>query len=706
MKRIFLCSILSVGAWTFAQELDLTTENDTIILSPVHAMAELPITSEKISSKTLEEKGLGQDFPILLKNATSVVSTSDGGNGVGYTSLRIRGIDQSQINVTFNGVPVNDSESHGVFWVDFPDVASSAEDVLIQRGVGTSSNGAAAFGGSVNLETNKIKKKGYVNLEGSYGSFNTKKLGVETGTGNILNNKFNVDTRISYITSDGYIDRASSDLFSAALDARFKPRSSTEFQVLNLFGSQKTYQAWYGIDKKTMERDRTFNPAGAIYDAEGNVTGYYDNQTDNYDQNHLHVYWRERWNDNWRSTTTLHWTRGLGYYEEYKQGADLAAYQLNSTETSDLVRRQYLDNHFFGGIFNLEAKHLNNWDLYFGAGLNHYIGGHYGTVEKLVDSNETLPTDHQYYQNESLKTEFTSYAKAKYQLNDFELFGDVQFRTIDYNADYKNNGANPIKDFVPYDFSWSFINPKAGINYRMPQSKVYLSYGLTHREPTRSDILANVDVVKPETLHDFELGYRTNAFMNFGINVYYMYYLDQLVLTGQVDDVGNPIRENIGESFRSGVELDFSKRILNDKLNLFGNLAYSHSRNLDYQFQQDDGTIVDMGSTKIAYTPELISSFGVDVYPAKNLKLNWTHKYVSEQYVTNFEAQDGKLDAYYVSDFLANYKFNLNKTDLSLTLMVNNVFDEMYANNGYYYSGTIYFPQAGRNYMFGLKFGF
>jgi iron complex outermembrane receptor protein len=471
---------------------------------------------------------------------------------------------------------------------------------------------------------------------------------------------------------------------------------------MNLMGHQKTYQAWYGIDKTTLENNRTFNPAGAIYDEDGNVVDYYDNQTDNYDQNHLHVYWKQKWNQQWRSTATLHWTRGLGYYEEYKQGARLSDYKFNpGDERADLVRRQWLDNHFFGGILNLEARNLGDWDLYLGAALNHYIGGHYGTVEEIEGVN--LNSDHKYYQNESLKTEFSSYVKAKYTLSSLEIFGDVQFRTIGYDADYKNDGANEFKDFFPYNFSWTFVNPKAGITYRMLQSKIYLSYGLTHREPTRSDILANVDHVKPETLHDVELGFRTNQFLDFGINGYYMYYLDQLVLTGQIDDVGNPVRENVGKSYRAGVEMDVSKMLLRNHLNLFGNFAWSHNKNLDYQVLQEDGTLLSMGKTTIAYTPEIVTSFGMDVYPIENLKLNWTNKYVSEQFITNFEAPDGKLDAFFIVDALANYNLTLNKTQLDFTFMVNNIFNKMYANNAYYAGETYYFPQAGRNFMMGLK---
>lgn len=705
LKRIFLLSTLASASLLVAQT-EQQTIADTIQLSTVNAMAELPITSEKISGKTLNDKNLGQDLPILLKNATSVVTTSDAGNGMGYTSMRVRGIAQSQINVTFNGVPVNDGESHGVFWVDFPDVASSTEGILIQRGVGTSSNGAAAFGGSVNLETNERDKNGFVDLQASLGSFNTMKYMVNAGSGDFANGKLNVDARISYLNTDGYIDRASSDLFSTALNFRFKPNEKTEFHLMNLFGHETTYQAWYGIDQTTLDNNRTFNPAGAIYDADWNVVDYYDNQVDNYDQNHLHFYWKQKWNNGWKSTTTAHWTRGLGYYEEYTQDANFADYRImNGQESGDLVRRQWLNNHFFGGIFNLERQRMGDMDWFFGAAANHYIGGHYGKVEDVIDVNYTATG--KYYENKSHKTEFSGFAKGLYHIGDVELFGDVQIRNIDYTADYVGqNGENSIKDFVPYDFNWTFVNPKAGINYRLPQSRIYASYGMTHREPTRSDILANVDSVEPETLHDFELGYRTNSVLDFGINGYYMYYLDQLVLTGQVDDVGNPIRENVGKSFRAGIELDASKRFLNDKINLFGNLNLSKNKNLDFAVVNEDGSLTNLGDTSISYTPEIITSFGLDVYPVKNLKLNLTNKYVGEQFVTNFEAADGVLDAYFVSDLMAKYAFTIQKTGIEFSLLVNNIFDEMYANNGYYWSGTYYFPQAGRNFMGSVRINF
>ncbi|MXV38754.1 TonB-dependent receptor [Flavobacteriaceae bacterium Ap0902] len=712
LKRIFLLGLFTSSSCVlWAQEDDDFSISDTIELSTVKAMAELPITGEVVSQRKISEKNMGQDMPVLLKNSTSVVTTSDAGSGIGYTSMRVRGIAQSQINVTFNGVPVNDSESHGVFWVDFPDVSSSTDEILIQRGVGTSSNGAAAFGGSVNLETTGRNQNPFAEISASAGSFNTQKYMLYAGTGDLADGKFNMDVRGSYVQSDGYIDRASSDLYSGALNAYYRPNETTEFQILNIFGHEKTYQAWNGVAQYEIDQyGRTFNPAGAIYNDDWTqVVGYYDNQVDNYDQNHLHAYWRQDWESGWKSTATLHWTRGIGYYEEYKQGADLTDYRLNSIDKGDLVRRQWLDNNFYGGILNLEKKYIGDFDVYLGGSINQYAGDHYGTVEDVIGSDLTLNGN--YYDNESTKTEISGFAKALYHLNgQVELFGDLQIRYIDYSAEYRGaNGANPAKDFTPFDFNWTFLNPKAGINFRIPSGKIYASYGLTHREPTRSDILANVDTVKPETLHDFELGFRTNSVINFGINGYYMYYLDQLVLTGMLNDVGNPVRANVGESYRSGIELDASKAFWNNRVNLFGNLTWSKNKNLDYVETSANGDLINHGDTAIPYTPEIITSFGFDVFPIENLKLNLTNKYVDKQYVTNTENPDFTLDSYFVSDLLASYNFSVDDTAVEITLLVNNLLDEKYANNGYYgdWDDSLHFyPQAGTNFLAGVKVKF
>lgn len=709
LKRIFLLSTLvGTSSLIWAQQNPKSKINDTVKLSTVNAIAKLPITTEVISKTKINEKNLGQDMPILLKNATSVITTSDAGAGVGYTSMRIRGISNNQVNVTFNGVPVNDSDSHGVFWVDFPDLSSSSNEITIQRGVGTSSNGAQAFGASVNLETDNRKKESFANLMTTYGSFNTQKYMMNIGSGDFDDNKFNVDARVSHIKSDGFLDRAHSKLFSTSLNARYMPNKNTEFHIMNIFGHENTYQAWNGANYNQIKKyGRTFNAAGALWDDSWeNVLKYYDNQVDNYDQNHLHTYWKQRWNDNWTSKATLHYTRGIGYYEEYEQGKKLAQFELKDFDKTkaDLVQRKYLDNHFYGAIFNAEGR-LDDLKLFFGASANQYIGDHYGKVEKVINATYSKVSD-KFYQNQSNKTEFSAFAKALKRIDHVELFGDVQIRTIQYNADYVNNGKNPNDKFSPFEKNYTFFNPKLGVNYNLENGKLYASYGLTHREPARKDIIKNIDKIKPETLHDFELGYQTNGFVNLGINAYYMYYLDQLVLTGEIDNVGAFIRNNVGKSYRAGVELDASKLILNDKVNLFGNFTYSQNKNIDYK-KEINGTVKNLGNTNISFSPDIITSFGFDIIPLKGLKLNMTNKYVSQQYLNNEDNKNLQLNDYFISDALARYEFILDKYKAELSVMVNNIFDREYANNGYDYDGMPYiYSQAGINFLAGIKIHF
>lgn len=702
-----MSTLVGTSGLILAQEDANEQLSDTVQLSTVSAIAKLPITTEVISKSKIEDKNLGQDMPFLLKNATSVVTTSDAGAGIGYTSMRIRGISNNQVNVTFNGVPVNDSDSHGVFWVDFPDISSSSNGITIQRGVGTSSNGAQAFGASVNLETNKRNKKTFADLMTTYGSFNSQKYMVSAGSGDFANNKFNVDARASYVKSDGYIDRAKSKLFSAALNARYMPNKNTEFHIMNIFGHENTYQAWNGVTQEDIKNyGRTFNGSGAIWGDTG-ITGFYDNEVDNYDQNHLHAYWKQRWNSNWTSKATLHYTRGIGYYENYKQSRKLAEFRLKdfNQEKADLIRRKYLDNHFYGAILNAEGRFGDDLKFYFGAAANKYIGDHYGKVHDVIDATYSRISD-KFYENRSNKTEFSGFVKALERIDNVEFFGDFQFRTIQYDANYVNNGKNEGNDdFLPFDKNYTFYNPKLGINYNLSDGKIYASYGLTHREPTRDDIINNMDNIKPETLHDFELGYQTHSFIDLGINAYYMYYINQLVLTGEIDNVGAFIRSNVGKSYRAGVELDFAKRMLNDKVTFFGNFTYSKNKNIDYK-KEINGAIQNLGNTDLSFAPEFITSFGFDVNPVKGLKLNVTNKYVSDQYLNNEENNDLKLNDYFITDFLARYEFSLGKSNAEISLLVNNVFDRMYANNGYDGGVAYLFPQAGTNFLTGIKVSF
>lgn len=706
-KRIFLWAVLFLSSPFLLNAQD--QPKDSIYLSPIEIIAQLPITQEIITKKQLSDKNMGQDLPILLDDATNIVTTSDAGAGIGYTSLRLRGIGQNQINVSFNGVPVNDSESHGVFWVDFPDIASSTEGIAIQRGVGTSSNGATSFGGSINLDTNKRNPNAFGNAQVNYGSFESKKYMLHGGSGDFAQDKFNIDARATYQSSDGYIDRASSELFSTNINARYIPSDQTEIQVTNIFGHERTYQAWNGIDVETLEKDRTYNSAGAIYDDAGNVVDFYKNEVDNYDQNHLHFYWKQRYSHGWRSTTTLHYTRGKGYYENYKQGEDLSEYNITGLQVTqaDVIRKKWLDNHFYGGIFNLENTRLGKAQLYLGVAANEYVGDHYGEIPRVVGQDEYVQNG-TYYGNRSHKTEISSFAKALYKIGRIELFGDMQIRHIRYNGKYLPGGENDNEDFRPFDLNYTFLNPKAGIDFKFNQSKIYASYGMTHREPTRTDILES-NTTKEETLHDFELGYSTqNSRWSLGVNTYYMKYKNQLVLTGEINDVGSPIRENVGDSYRAGVELETRIALVKNHLDFSGNIAWSQNKNKNYYATDSNGALVNYGDTDISFSPKIVSAIGLDFSPTQRFSISWSNKYVSEQFVTNTENKSLRLDAYWVSNLLSKYNLPLrHKRRLEISVMVNNLFNHLYESNGYAWGEYLYlYPQAGINYLTGIKLYF
>ncbi|MBV7440545.1 TonB-dependent receptor [Weeksellaceae bacterium TAE3-ERU29] len=728
-KKIFSLGLLGSALLAMAQEQKPQVQ-DTIELSSVQVIAELPVTNEIVTKKQIESKNLGQDMPFLLKNTTGVVVTSDAGAGVGYTNLRLRGIGSDQINVTFNGVPVNDSESQGVYWVDFPDISSTTGGVVIQRGVGTSSNGATSFGGSVNLDTNKRKTKAFGDMMATYGSFNTQKYMLTGGTGDIGGGKFNFDARQSYVKSDGYIDRGTSKLYSTALNARYMPSQNTEIHLMNIFGYERTYQSWNGVSESEIKQyGRKFNNAGVIYGESGDIIDYYKDEVDNYTQNHTHLYWSQKYDNNWVSKVTLHYTKGFGYYQNYdgwvtnKDG--LKNYGIDAGKLSDLdggnlavMARRWLDNDFFGGIFNIENTQLGNTKLYAGIAANKYVGNHYGNVigvEKVVGNKrveiDSYINDGDFYTNQANKSEVSSFVKILHKLGDFELFGDVQTRHINYVGE-PGSGRDPWDSapYKPFNLTYDFINPKAGINYKINYfSKVYFSYGLAHREPKRKDIL-NSSAVKPEVLHDFELGYKLQkSNIQLAFNTYYMRYKNQLVFTGKLDNVGAALRENVGDSYRTGIEFNVDVKALSN-LDLFGNMAWSVNKNIDY-YQKEDGKQVFYGNTDISFSPNIISSFGVNYIPIKDFNINLVNKYVSSQYVTNTENKSLMLDPYFVSDILANYNIDLGKQKIELSLLFNNIFDKEYANNG---SGKIkggkpkmkFYPQAGRNFLAGVKFRF
>ena len=707
MKRsIILLSLLGASILN-AQTIDSISNQEEINLQEVSITEKLPITVEKISSKILQKKNLGQDIPTLLNSATSVLMSSDTGSGIGYSTIRVRGLNESSINVTLNGIPLNNAESQGVFWVNMPDLASSSSSIIVQRGVGTSSNGMASFGASVNIETQNPSKDPYAEANLSFGSFNTQKYTIQAGTGKILNNKLSIDGRFSKIDSEGYIDRAWADLISYDVTALYELNSKTKFRFQNMYGKETTYQAWNGIDGETMRNNRTFNSAGAIYNEDwSEVVGYYDNQVDDYQQNHYYLSWMQDYSNHWKSNLTMHYTKGKGFYEDYKQDDRLSKYNISHLPFSrtDLVRQKWLNNDFYGFNLEVENQNLNDFKVFFGLSANQYDGDHFGHVIWMKDY-DWQDSSFKYYNNQSIKKQLSAYAKVLYQLNNFEFFGDLQYRYVDYDAKYLPNGENLDDDFRPFSATHNFVNPKAGLNFKLnPNNIFYASYGISQREPLRADYENIGNEPKAEFLQDYELGYRKSGRFSLSANLYYMNYRNQLVPTGRVNDVGTSIRENSGESYRRGIELDASYQLMPSKFTVFGNLTFSQNKNKN--FTEEDwvnGGVINHGKTSIALSPDVISSFGLEVYPTKNLLINLTNKYVGEQYLSNTEPTDGKLSDYLVSDVLVRYApnwFNLKKLEFSL--LINNIFDVEYESNGYYYEGPYYFPQAGINVLGGI----
>lgn len=697
MKGLFFLG-LTAGSFAFVQ----AQNSDSLKVKEIEAVnftRRLPVAKEIIDvAKDLDSRNLGQDLPILLKNQTSVISTSDAGNGVGYTGFRIRGVSGSGINVMMNGVPYNDSESQGTFFVNVPDLTSSASQIVIQRGVGTSNNGVSAFGASINVISKDPEEKFYFKTDDSYGSFNTYKYSAEIGSGKFWGNRLSVMGRYTHINSDGYIDRAFSKLHSYNFTALYE-EGNTRVRLMAFGGKEKTYQAWNGIDRKTWETNPKFNYSGAIYDAGWeNIVGFYDNETDNYRQNHYQLLWEQKFNDRWNLETTVHYTKGKGYYENYKQGDPFARYNLADMageKYSDFIRKKWLDNDFYGVVSTLYGK-FENLDLNFGIVGNQYYGRHFGNVTGVF-----LPQidEHEYYRNRSVKNEAAGFAKALVRVDNFEFFGDLQLRNIDYDTRIIQSGDEEGADL---DKNWLFFNPKAGINYRIPKGKIFLSYAHAQREPNRDDLLAD-NTVKAEKLHDFEAGFeRQFGRVSFTANLYYMYYVNQLVLNGELNNVGAFIRTNSGKSYRSGIELGALAKI-SKQWELNGNISFSSNRNLDFKVENEEG-VQNLGNTQISFSPDVIANIGLKFNPNQNFQFALINQYVGKQYLDNSEDQDLQLKDYFLMDFNAQYQFKIKNNDIALKLLVNNLFNRKYVNNGAVYDGTpYYFSQAGTNFMFGIS---
>ncbi len=690
---------------------------DAVLVSAIRADSDAPITFSNLTAEDIESRNLGQDIPVLMSYLPSVVTTSDAGAGVGYTGIRVRGSDATRVNVTINGIPYNDGESQGTFWVNMPDFASSTSSLQLQRGVGTSTNGAAAFGASLNLLTDGISQDAYAEISGSVGSFNTHKGNIKFSSG-LLNDHFEISGRLSRIKSDGYIDRASSDLESYFLQAAYKDEN-TLLKALLFGGQQVTYQSWNGIEKWQMDLyGRTFNSAGAIYDADGEVVDYYDNEVDDYKQDHFQFHWNEQWNPAWSTNLAVHYTRGRGFFEQYRQEEAFEDYDLepiqNGEQTiaaTDLIRQRWLSNHFYGTTFSVNFK---NEQLEFtgGGAWNKYEGDHFGTIIWARYASQSEIND-RYYDDNSKKTDFNTYAKLTYNLNDkLRLFGDVQYRHVSYQANGNETGL--------VDDDFNFFNPKAGITYDLSDTQnLYFSYARANREPNRNDYESGDP--ESETLNDFELGWRyVKPNMRINANTYYMRYKNQLVLTGELNDVGAPLRENVGDSYRLGLEID-AAFYFGDQFILRPNVALSTNKNLDF-YTQRDGEVENLGNTHISYSPDLIASNMFTFMPVENLQLSLLSKFVSEQYLGNADSQNSKLDSYFVNDLNLQYTIEPNTLFESITIsaLVNNIFDATYSSNGFYYTydqidddgsirtmdGTGYYPQAGINFLMGATIRF
>ncbi|HEX9979965.1 MAG TPA: TonB-dependent receptor [Flavobacterium sp.] len=710
----YFASILHAGAASIvflgfsgtlsAQEIPDSTKTkpviiDEVMVKAVRAAEKTPVTFSNFSKKEIEQRNLGQDIPLLLNYLPSVVSTSDAGNGFGYTGIRVRGSDATRVNVTINGIPYNDSESSGTFFVDLPDFASSLENIQLQRGVGTSTNGAGAFGASLNLLTEKTSEKAGAEISNSVGSFNSRKHTLKFTTG-LLNEHFEISGRLSVLHSDGYIDRATSDLKSYFLQGTYIGKS-TMIKALVFGGKERTYQAWNGIDAETLATNPTFNFSGMYTDENGN-TRFYENEVDDYSQDHFQLHWNEQFSDNWNTNLAFHYTIGKGYYENYKEDADFGEYGLTpviaggeTISETDLVRRKWLDNDFYGMTFSANYN-TEKLDFIVGGALNNYEGKHFGEVVWARFASASEPGDHYYDQN-AQKSDFNVFTKANYQVGKrLNLFADLQLRLVDYHT-----VVDPARKV---DENFTFFNPKAGLTFSISDaSHIYFSYAHASKEPNRTDYENGRP--KAEKLHDIEVGWRFNSGkFRISSNLYLMYYEDQLVKTGEIDEIGNEIRSNVDRSYRTGIEVDAMVQVT-PKFSLSPNITVSQNKILDYTIMTETG-MRNFGNTNISFSPALVSGLIASYRIADSFTVSLLNKYVGEQYAGNIDTEITKLDGYTVTDLNIVYEWRPRKifSSILFTGLVNNVFDAEYVSNAYLYGENYlsYFPQAGINFLVGI----
>ena len=679
---------------------------EEVVVYATRANDKTPTTFTHVNKEAIQKQNFGQDIPMLLNWTPSMVTTSDAGAGIGYTGLRIRGSDASRINVTINGIALNDSESQGVFWVNTPDLASSVQSIQVQRGVGTSTNGPGAFGATVNVQTNVLSKKPYAEGIASFGSFNSQRYTLKAGTG-MINDHWSFDARVSKVTSDGYIRRATSDLSSYYLSGGFYG-NKTIVKAIMFGGHEQTYQAWYGVDQTTMNIDRRFNYSGAIYDDNGSITRFYDREVDDYRQDHYQLHISQQLSAYWNANLSFHYTDGKGYFEQYQQDKSFADLGLpdvaigdSTIESSDVIVRRWLDNDYYGTTFS--ANYIKNkTNLTFGGAFSKYDNArHFGEIvwaEVAVDA----PIRHVYYDGESEKTDFNFYAKWNYAVTErLSTFLDLQFRVVDYETAGIDNDQ---RSYAVTDH-FNFFNPKVGLSYTVAENSVlYASYAVANREPNRTDYLDGTEKPKSERLGNLEVGWRktTNKY-GLEANYYLMNYVDQLVLTGNISDVGAPIRANVGRSYRTGIELSGLIN-LTSKLSWNANVTWSINKNKNYAVF-DENNIATNQNTTIILSPSWIAGSQLNWKAFKNFQTSLLSKYVGKQYLDNTQDENVTLDDYFINDLRFSYQINPKALDtIELGLLVNNFLDVKYSSNGYGYGGTPYFyPQAGINFLLMLS---
>lgn len=701
---------------------NVTFKIDEVMISAMRAGEHTPMAYSDVDKNTLKTMNTGQDMPYLLSLTPSFIETSEAGNGIGYTGLRIRGTDGNRINVTIDGIPLNDPESQQVFWVDLPDIASSVDNIQVQRGAGTSSNGAGAFGATISVQTLNPDSLPFAEVSTTYGSFNTRKNMVSAGTG-LLGGKFALQMRYSDLKSDGYIYRTGSDHRSFFLSGIYRTEKSS-LKANVILGEEHTGIGWWGVPKEMLIVDRRYNPAGEFTDEEGNVQ-YYDNESDNYKQDHFQLMFNRKMSNFITLNVALHYTKGKGFYEEYREDQSLSDYGLHAVvigdsliSSTDLIRRKWMSNDFYGMVYSIKYKR-NRLDAVAGGGLNSFLGDHYGNIIWMRNAGST-EKDYRWYFNSAFKAEISLYGKVNYSLSDnINVFGDLQYRYIDYSMVGEDDDLKNLNQ----DHNFSFLNPKGGVFYSISASQdAYLSFSVAHREPTRSDFkeaTGDADATpKAETLFDTELGYKLRRGKStIGVNLYGMVYADQLVPTGELSDVGYSIMTNVDKSYRIGIETSAALR-LTEKIGWNLNLTLSKNRIVNFTEYYTNYNSFDnsteylnrnLGDVDIAYSPSVSGTSDLSYSILKNTDLHFITKYVGKQFIDNTMSNERSIDPYLVNNLRIDYHPVIkNLKGLEIQLQVNNIFNEVYENNGYggnwYEDGvekswSYYFPQAGINYL-------